>query len=120
MIYWGGIDIMNTIADVGPDDQTYKQHEWAILLFESPWCGSCKELLRSLEKLSLASDIDCFFGKVDITQNQALAQAYTVMSLPTVVILQKGAQKERFSGGISEEKFMQKVKGCIEKDVKNV
>ena len=105
---------MNDIPAVGPDDQTYTQHEWAILLFESPWCGSCKELLRSMEKLSLASDIDCFFGKVDISQNQPMAVQYGVMSLPTVVILQKGIQKERFSGGISEEKFRQKVNKWIE------
>ena len=105
---------MNTILAVGPDDQTYMQHEWAVLLFESPWCGSCKELLRSLEKFSLASDIDCFFGKVDISQNQPMAVQYGVMSLPTVVVLHKGIQKERFSGGMSEEKFFQKMKKVIE------
>jgi len=105
---------MNDISAVGPDDQTYMQHEWAILLFESPWCGSCKELLRSMEKLSLTSDIDCFFGKVDISQNQSMAVQYSVMSLPTIVILQKGVQKEKFSGGMSEEKFIQKIKKVIE------
>ncbi len=105
---------MNTIIPVGMNDQVYMQHEWAVLLFESPWCGSCKELLRSMEKLSLAGDIDCFFGTVDISQNQPLAVQYNVMSLPTVIIFQKGVLKERFSGKMSEEKFIQTIKKSIE------
>jgi thioredoxin 1 len=105
---------MNDIIAVGTDDKTYMQHEWAILLFESPWCGSCKELLRSMEKLSLAGDVDCFFGKVDISQNQPLAVQYNVMSLPTVIVFQKGVLKERFSGKMSEEKFSQTIKKFIE------
>jgi thioredoxin 1 len=105
---------MNNIAFVNSDDQTYAAHEWAIFIFESPWCGSCKDLLRHMEKLFLSGDIDCFLGKVDITQNQAMAVQYNVMSLPTVLVLHKGSIKERFSGTMSEENFIQKIKKCIE------
>ncbi|MEW5800794.1 MAG: thioredoxin family protein [bacterium] len=105
---------MNDIMAVSPEDQSYIQHEWAVLLFESPWCGSCKELLRSMEKLSLPEGVDCFLGTVDISQHQSMAIQYNVMSLPTVIIFQKGIPQERFSGKLSEEKFFQKVKRCIE------
>ena len=104
---------MTAINFIEADDQSYAAYEWAILLFESPWCGSCKELLRYLEKFSLPEDIDCFRGKVDITQNQPMAMKYNVMSLPTVIIFQKGIEKERFSGAMSEGKFFQKIKKVI-------
>ncbi|MEW6381877.1 MAG: thioredoxin family protein [bacterium] len=105
---------MSDLVTINPGDQTYTGHEWAIVLFESPWCGSCKELQRFMEKLALPAGIDCFLGRVDITRNQPLAVQYGVMSLPTVVILQKGVLKEKFSGGMSEEKFLQKIKKYIE------
>jgi len=105
-----------SLVTINQDDQTYSGHEWAIILFESPWCGSCKELERFMEKLSLPSGIDCFLGKVDITQNQPLAVQYGVMSLPTVVILQKGVLREKFSGGMPEEKFLRKINQYINLD----
>jgi len=104
---------MEVIA-VSPGDQRYVTHEWAVLLFESPWCGGCKEVLKIMEKFSLEAGVDCFLGRVDISQNQVLAQQYGVMSLPTVIIFQQGIPRETFSGTISEEAFVQKVRKCIE------
>lgn len=106
---------MNSIISINLDDQTYLTHKWAVLLFESPWCGSCKDFLKYMEKHFLGI-IDCLLGKVDITQNQPLAQEYNVMSLPTVIIFHKGIPKERFSGPMSEGTFVQKIKKCIAND----
>ena len=101
---------MNNIVSINADDQTYLNYEWAVLLFESPWCGSCNDLLKYMGKYSLVEGTDCLLGKVDITQNQSLAQEYNVMSLPTVIIFHKGMPKERFSGPMSEGTFIQKIK----------
>ena len=104
---------MNDIISIKPEDQAYITHEWAVLLFESPWCGSCKDLLKYMEKISFNDSIDCLLGKVDIIENQPLAQQYAVMSLPTVIIFHKGIPKEQFSGTMSEAAFIQKIKKCI-------
>ena len=108
---------MSEIISIDPDNQAYLTHDWAILLFESPWCAGCKDVLNYMEKNYLIDEgIDCLLGTVDIIQNQPLAQQYNIMSLPTVIIFHKGNLHERFSGKISEKLFVQKIKKCIEND----
>jgi len=108
---------MSDIIPINPDNQAYLTHDWAILLFESPWCAGCKDLFNYMEKNSLVDEgIDCLLGKVDIIQNQPLAQQYNVMSLPTVIVFHKGIPQERFSGTMSEKVFIQKIKKCIVND----
>ena len=106
--------MMNEVIAISPGDQSYVTHEWAVLLFESPWCGGCKDVLKIMERFPLDTGVDCFWGRVDITQNQVLAQQYGVMSLPTVIIFHQGIPRERFSGTMSEGAFVQKVKKYIE------
>jgi len=108
---------MSDIISINPDNQAYLTHDWAILLFESPWCAGCKNLLNYMKKNSLVDEgIDCLLGKVDIIQNQPLAQQYNIISLPTVIVFHKGNPHERFSGTMSEKVFNQKIKKCIKND----
>ena len=55
--------------------------------FWAPWCGPCKQLTPVLEKVVLAAKGAVKLVKIDIDQNQALAQQMRVQSVPTVYAL---------------------------------
>ncbi len=101
---------MNEIVSISSGDQGYLDQERAVLLFESPWCSGCKNVLKYMEDLSFENDKKCFLGKVDITTNQTLAQQYEVLSLPTLIFFQESLEKDKISGNISKELFSQKIK----------
>lgn len=66
------------------------------------WCGPCKTLGPLLEKV-----VDSFNGavklaKIDVDKEQALAAAFGVRSIPTVVLIRDGQPVDGFGGAQPE------------------
>ena len=68
-----------------------------LLDFYADWCGPCKKQDPILEELDEAYD-DVEFVKIDVDDEQDVANQYRVRSLPTVVIERDGEIIDRFVG----------------------
>ena len=66
--------------------------------FWAAWCGPCKLLGPTIEELHKEMGDKVKIGKVNVDENQALAAAYGIMSIPTVIILKDGKIVEQFIG----------------------
>ena len=64
--------------------------------FYADWCGPCKMLEPTVE--SLAESTDAAVAKVDIDQNQQLAQQYQVRGVPTLQLFSDGQAVEQVVG----------------------
>ncbi|MFB6159970.1 MAG: thioredoxin family protein [Haloferacaceae archaeon] len=72
--------------------------------FYADWCGPCKTQDPILE--DLADDYpDVEFEKVDVDENQDVANQYSVRSLPTVVVENDDGEVERFIGVTQREEI---------------
>lgn len=71
--------------------------------FYATWCGPCKILKPILEKL--AQEYDFTLGKIDIDQNQDLANSYQVEGVPDVRIVNQGEVLPGFVGVLPEPKI---------------
>lgn len=70
--------------------------------FHADWCGPCKTQDTILEELE--SDRDDFeIEKVNVDENQEIANEYQVRSLPTLVIEDDDGVVERFIGVTQRE-----------------
>lgn len=65
-----------------------------ILYFTASWCQPCRVLGPIME--SLSGQIN--YRKLDVDQEQDLAIKYKVRSVPTLVLLENGVEKNRLSG----------------------
>jgi thioredoxin 1 len=68
-----------------------------LLDFYADWCGPCDAQDPILEELA-ADYADVEFEKVDVDQNQDVANDYQVQSLPTVVVENDDGIVDRFVG----------------------
>jgi protein disulfide-isomerase-like protein len=73
------------------DDEDFDQHtaqgDW-FLEFYAPWCGHCKRLTPVWDELAVqAKAKGLHVGKVDCTQNKALASRFKVGGYPTIQFL---------------------------------
>jgi thioredoxin len=58
--------------------------------FHADWCGPCKIIAPSIEKLAHEYDGTVKFAKLNIDENPDIAQRYRVRSIPTLMIFRKG------------------------------
>ena len=74
--------------------------------FQSDWCGPCKMLSPILEQLEKDND-DVEFFKINIDENQDIAEQYEVMSIPNVGFFKGGQLVDRSVGFKSAEDMQQ-------------
>jgi putative thioredoxin len=75
--------------------------------FWAPWCGPCKSLGPVLEKVEAAYEGRFKLVKIDSDQEQQLAQAFGIKSIPTCVLLKNGQPVDGFMGALPEGQVKQ-------------
>ena len=75
--------------------------------FWAPWCGPCKSLGPVLEKVELAYEGRFKLVKINSDEQQQLAQAFGIKSLPTCVLLMNGQPVDGFMGALPEGQVKQ-------------
>lgn len=71
--------------------------------FWAEWCGPCRVLGPTLEKLAEEYGGKFLLAKVDTDRAPQLAQAFGIRSIPTVIAFQGGNPIGQFSGALPEE-----------------
>ena len=66
--------------------------------FWAPWCGPCRMIGPVIEELSAENAGSFRVGKVNVDENQRLAMAYNVASIPTIMIFSGGQLVQQFMG----------------------
>ena len=70
--------------------------------FWAPWCGPCKSLGPILEKLETEYAGRFILAKVDSDQEQEIAAAFGIRSIPTCILMVQGKPVDGFQGAMPE------------------
>jgi putative thioredoxin len=73
-----------------------------VIDFWAEWCGPCKQLSPTLEKLAGEYGGRFVLAKIDVDANQALAASAQVQSIPMVMGVIKGQPVPLFAGALPE------------------
>ena len=76
-----------------------------LLDFYADWCGPCKAVAPELEALSKEWAGKARVVRVNVDQQQALAQQYAISGIPAFVVLKKGKEVNRAVGGLPKEEI---------------
>ena len=102
------VDMNNFMAEV-VEGSSQKP---VIVQFWAPWCGPCKQLGPVLEKVVAAANGKVKMVRVNIDDNQQIAQQLRVQSVPTVYAFVDGQPVDGFAGAQPESavtQFIEKV-----------
>jgi len=73
--------------------------------FWAPWCGPCRRLAPTIEKLAADYHGKVKVGKLDTDQNVNVPGSLRISSIPTVILFQGGKEVGRLVGLTDESKF---------------
>ena len=76
--------------------------------FWAKWCGPCKMIAPVVEEISNELT-DAKFIKVDVDENEDLANKYDIMSIPTLVVFKNGKPVETLVGFMPKDSLKEAV-----------
>ena len=87
----------------------------AVVDFWNPDCGPCKTLEPIFERLSSEYSGKLTFAKLNIADNEGIAQRHDIMGLPCLVVFRNGAEVERIVGNFPEASLRRKLDAVLAK-----
>ena len=76
-----------------------------MLDFYADWCGPCRMVGPVVHEIADERE-DVTVGKINVDNDPELAQAFGVMSIPTIVILKNGEEAARAVGVRSKQQLL--------------
>lgn len=77
--------------------------------FWATWCKPCRLQAPIIDELQKEMISKIKVGKLDIDQNQEIADKYGIQSIPTMIIFKDGKPAEQFVGITSKEKLTEAI-----------
>ncbi len=103
------LDADNFEREVLQSDQPVLVDFWA------DWCPPCKAIGPVIEEIATDFEGVARVGKVDVDENQKLAQRYAIGSIPTLLFFRNGEVVDRVQGVVPKSELSVKLKALSER-----
>ena len=87
-------------------EEVINSEKKVLLDFWAPWCGPCQMVLPLMDEIA-AERSDIKVGKINVDENPELAKRFRVMSIPTLVVMEKGDILNRATGYRPKEEILE-------------
>jgi thioredoxin len=86
-------------------NEILKNNALVLVDFYASWCMPCKMLSPVIEEIAKEYEGKVVVCKIDIDENEELANEYNIMSVPTVIIFKNNENVEEIIGLNNKSKY---------------
>jgi len=106
------------MAEVNLTDANFEaevlKHEGAVMVdFFAPWCGPCKMMAPTVEKLAGEFEGKVKVGVINVDENSEVSMKFQIQSIPTLVFFKNGEVVDKMVGFQSEDNLKAKLEGLL-------
>ncbi len=77
--------------------------------FWAPWCGPCKMIAPTLNSIAEEQAGNLTIAKVNVDNQQKLAQSYNIRNIPTMILFIDGKEQKRITGIKSKKALLNEI-----------
>ena len=91
------------------DQEVLKSSEPVLVDFWAEWCGPCRMLAPTIDKIANEYQGKVKVGKVDTDVNRDISIKYNISAIPTVILFKDGQVAQKFVGLRQERDFKEAI-----------
>ncbi len=99
-----------TITSKNFEEEVSKSEVPVLLDFWASWCGPCKMVSPIVDEVANEVAGKAKVGKINVDEEQELASAFQIMSIPTLVVIQNGKLINQAVGVRSKTEILEMLK----------
>ena len=104
---------LQEFTDSSFDADVLKSGKPVLVDFWAPWCGPCKALTPTIEKLAAEFGERMTIGKMDIASEPQTASSLGIMSIPALLFFNDGRVVDTIMGAAKEDKIRGKIEEIL-------
>lgn len=101
-------DSIVTLTTSNFDEQVTGSNKPVIVDFWAEWCGPCKMIAPILAEIAVEQP-GVTIAKLNVDENPDIAMRFNVMSIPTLLIFDKGEVRKRVVGAKGKGQLLQEL-----------
>ena len=91
------------------EEEVSKSELPVLLDFWASWCGPCRMVSPIVDEVANELEGKAKVGKINVDEEQELAQAFSIMSIPTLVVINNGKLVNQSVGVRSKQEIIEMI-----------
>ena len=96
------------------DREVLRSDRPVLVDFWAPWCAPCRMVAPAMEAIARDHSKALKVVKVNVDENPSLAGKYRAMSIPTMIVVNRGQEVDRWVGALPESAIRSRVARWIQ------
>ena len=90
-------------------EQTIKSYPLVVVDCWAAWCAPCRAIAPVVDELARQYSGKIVFGKLNVDENPETAQRFSIMAIPTLLVMKNAKEVDRIVGALPKSELQEKI-----------